>query len=250
MEEPMKIYSLKRITIPKLAVLVAGLATAFVVATVAPLPAQANPGRAANCAGCHSAGGSIAATPSTATPAANANYTVQLSPAPDGYWITGTGVSLAGGSASSVTVKAPAAAGTYTYTVYVRNGNAAQTTYRITVAPVTPPTTIPPTTPPTTIPPTTPPATSTATINRLSPNDGELGDRVTITGRGFGKAGVVKFSSISATVSSWSDTRIVVRVPRGNRSSRVLVTVTPANGTASNAVTFRIDSHDDDGDDD
>jgi hypothetical protein len=38
-----------------------------------------------------------------------------------------------------------------------------------------------------------------------------------------------------------------VRVPREGSSSRVLVTVTPANGTASNGLSFRYDSdeHDD-----
>ncbi len=331
----MKIHSLKRITIPKVAVLVTGMVIAFAVAAIAPNPAQANPGRAANCAGCHSAGGSVAATPSTATPAANANYTVQLSPAPDGYWITGSGVSLAGGAASSVTVKAPAAAGTYVYTVYVRNGNAAQTTYTITVPSVTPPTTTtPPTTPPVTTtapagapaasftatfpagvapvvvgltgsatnnptswawnfgngttssaqnpwvsyatagtytvtltasnasgasapvtktitvtatapPTTTPPATSAAVIQSLSSSDGERGDRITIRGSGFGQAGVVKFGTVTASVSSWSTTRISVTVPRQGSSDAVPVTVTPTNGTASNALTFEYGESDD-----
>jgi hypothetical protein len=277
----MKIYSLKRIAVPKLAVLVTGLATALAVGAIAPTPAQAKPGYAQDCSGCHSKSGSITATPSTATPALGATYTVKLSTGVDGYWITGNGASVAGSSATSVSMKAPAAAGTYTYTVYVRNGGAASTTYKITVGQVTPPpttvppttvppttvppTTVPPTTvpattvpattvpattvPPTTVPPTTVPATTvppTARISRLSPNDGESRDRVTITGSGLGRAGVVKFGTVTATVSSWSTTRITVRVPREGRSSRVSVTVTPANGTASNARTFRYDNHDND----
>ena len=72
-------------------------------------------------------------------------------------------------------------------------------------------------------------------------------DRITISGTGLGQAGVVKFGTVTASVSSWSTTRISVRVPRQGSSSRVSVTVTPANGTASNALSFRYnsDSHDD-----
>jgi hypothetical protein len=261
----MKIYSLKRISIPKLAVLATGLATALVVGTIAPMSAQARVGYAQNCTGCHGSGASMTATPSTATPAANANYTVALSPAPDGYWVTGNGASVTG-SNSSVAMRAPATAGAYTYTVHFRNGNGGTTTFRITVPQVAPPTTIPPTTvppttvppttvPPTTTPPTTPPtAPSTARITRLSDSSADARDRITISGTGLGRAGVVKFGSVTASVSSWSTTRITVRVPREGDSSQVSVTVTPRNGTASNALTFRYNSDDgddgDDGDDD
>jgi PKD repeat protein len=363
----MKIYSVKKRNMPKLAVLGTGLVIAAMAITMTSTTASAHVGYAQDCTGCHGSSGSIAATPSTATPAAGANYTVQLSPAPRGYWITGTGVSLTG-SASSVTVKAPAAAGVYTYDVYVRASSGAKTTYKITVGPVTPPpttppvvvrpvasftaapatgtapltvaltdtstgtptswawnfgngttstvrnpsvtynaagtytvthtatnaggtstaatrvitvaavppippttippttppttippttppttippttppTTIPPTTPPTTIPPTTPPVPSSALISRLSDSSANSGDRITIYGSGFGQAGVVKFGTVTASVSSWSTTRISVRVPREGRSSRVSVTVTPRNGTASNALSFRYDSDSDD----
>jgi hypothetical protein len=79
----------------------------------------------------------------------------------------------------------------------------------------------------------------------LSPNNGQSGDRITISGSGFGQAGVVKFGTVTATVSSWSTTGISVTVPRQGSSSRVSVTVTPANGTASNARTFNYGGSDD-----
>jgi IPT/TIG domain len=270
----LKIYSLKKQNIPKLAVLATGLAVAAIVATVQAIPAEAHVGYTQNCDGCHSAGGSVTATPSVATPASGATYTVALrytggSGSNNGFWISGNGVNVTGGSSTSASMKAPAAAGTYTYTVWVRAGVVASTTYKITVAPVAPPTTTTPpvttttppvttttppvttTTPPvtTTTPPvttTTPPVPSTATITRLSSSHAQAGDRLTISGTGFARSGVVKFGTVSATVSSWTSTRISVRVPTVRSSSRVLVTVTPAGGTASNAVSFRIDSHGED----
>ena len=248
----MKIFSLKRMTIPKVAVLGTALVAGLVMAAIAPNVAQAKPGYTQDCTGCHSSGLVITATPSTATPASGATYTVRFNAAVDGYWISGTGVSLAGGSASSVSVKAPSAAGIYTYNVYVRNGNGGKTTYKITVPSTTTPTTPPVTTPPPTgtptIPPvTTPPATSTAVLSRLSDSSARSGDRITVYGSGLGQAGVVKFGTATAYVSSWSSTRITVRVPREGSYSRVLVTVTPANGTASNGLSFQYDSdeHDD-----
>jgi len=252
----MKIYSLKKQSVPKLAVLGTGLLVAAVAVTMQAIPAQAHVGYTQDCSGCHGSGASMTATPSTATPAASATYTVALSPAPDGYWITGNGASVTG-SNSSVSMKAPAAAGAYTYTVNFRNGNGGKTTYKITVGATTPPTTRPPVTPPVTTPPVTPPVTtppvttppvpSSAIITRLSNSSAQSGDRITISGTGLGQAGVVKFGSVTASVSSWSTTRISVRVPRAGSSSRVSVTVTPANGTASNALSFRYnsDSHDD-----
>ena len=423
----MKIFSLKRMTIPKVAVLVTGITAALLVATVGAVPAQAKPGYTQDCTGCHGSGFSFTATPSTATPASGATYTVKFSSSVDGYWITGSGVSAAGGSASSVSVKAPAAAGAYTYNVYARNGNGGKTTYNITVGSVAPPTTPPTsttpppagaaptasftatsrtgvapvvvgltgsatnnptswawdfgngkissaqnpwvsyatpgvytikltarnaagtsapvsqsinvtltappagspsanftasattgvapltvnltntstgsptsyewdfgngntstaqnpwvtyaavgtytvtltatnaigsstvtetitvtatgTTPPTTPAPpatTVPPATSAAVISSLSPNNGGSGDRITISGTGFGQAGVVKFGTVTASVSSWSTTRISVTVPREGSNSQVSVTVIPANGTASNGRTFDYGSSDDD----
>ncbi len=66
---------------------------------------------------------------------------------------------------------------------------------------------------------TVPPSPSPASINRLSTYEGHVGDRVTITGKGFGTPGVVKFGSATAKALSWSTTRIVVVVPPTNRVS-------------------------------
>ena len=118
----MKIYSVKKRNVPKVAVLGTGLLVAAVAVTMQAIPAQAHVGYTQVCSGCHGSGASMTATPSTATPAASATYTVALSPAPDGYWITGNGASVTG-SNSSVSMKAPAAAGVYTYTVNFRNGS-------------------------------------------------------------------------------------------------------------------------------
>jgi hypothetical protein len=66
---------------------------------------------------------------------------------------------------------------------------------------------------------------------------------VTITGTGFGKAGVVKFGSVVAKVSSYSATKIVVTVPKGGRSDEVKVTVTPVGGKVSKGVEFEYENN-------
>jgi len=141
----LKIYSLKRRTIPKIAVLATGLTAAVLVATINPAPAQAHVGYTESCDSCHDAGGSVTATPSSATVAPGASYTVALAfvggTTPDGFWISGNGVNVTGASSTSATMTAPATAGPYTYTVWVRSGVVASTTYSITVGVVVPPTT-------------------------------------------------------------------------------------------------------------
>ena len=154
MEDPLRIVSLRRKTIPKVAVLAAGLTAAVVAVTMTTAPAQASPGYASTCSSCHTAGGSVAATPSSATLAPGAAYTVALAftggSSPVGYWVSGNGASVTASDAGPVSMTAPAAAGSYTYTVWMRSGVVASTTYTITVAPVA-------TTPPVTA--TTPPVT-------------------------------------------------------------------------------------------
>ena len=237
----MKIYSVKRTTIPKLAVLATGLTAAILVATINPMPAQAFPSKAQDCANCHAVGGSTTAAPSTLTPAAGASYTVAITLAANpaggntGYAIVPVAPAVEktnGGNngsqlAFTATMVAPAAAGTYTYNVYTNegvtapSGFASGTSYSITVAPVVtippttiPPTTIPPTTiPPTTIPPTTIPPVSTTSISSLSPDHGRAGTWVTIRGTNFGTPGVVKFGEGTARVLYWSSSSIVVTVP-------------------------------------
>src|SRR5471032_751509 len=102
---PLKIYSLKRNAIPKIAVLVTGLTAAVLVATINPTPAQAHVGYTEACDSCHDAGGSVTATPSSATVAPGATYTVALAftggGSPSGYWISGNGVNATGSSSTS-----------------------------------------------------------------------------------------------------------------------------------------------------
>ena len=124
--------------IPKVAVLAAGLTAAVVAVTMTTAPAQASPGYASACTDCHTAGGSVAATPSSATLAPGAAYTVALAfnggSSPVGYWISGNGASVTASNAGPASMTAPAAAGSYTYTVWMRSGVVASTTYTITVA--------------------------------------------------------------------------------------------------------------------
>lgn len=72
-------------------------------------------------------------------------------------------------------------------------------------------------------------------IGNVNPKMSKPGNTVTITGRGFGSAaGSVKFGTVNAAIESWSDSMIKVTVPSGI-SGEVAVTVTRANGTASEA---------------
>ena len=185
----MKIYSLKRNAIPKLAVLATGLTAAILVATINPVPAQAFPNKQAECTTCHgpgTVGGTTTATPSTLTPAAGAAYTVAItisanaSAGDTGYWIansdaagvTGTTTGVYGGYSGSgalsyaAPMTAPAASGTYFYKVWAVNGptDASASTnfaiYSITVGAVV-------TTPPVTT--TTPPVTTLSLIHISEP---------------------------------------------------------------------------------
>jgi hypothetical protein len=164
-------------SIPKIAVLATGLAAAILVGTNNAQPAQASPSEAANCVPCHAAGGSLVATPSLATVAPGASYTVALAftggTGAAGSWITGNGASVTG-SGTSATMTAPAVAGSYTYTAWVRQGVAASSTYTITVAGTgTPPApTDPASTPPApTDPASTPPAATDPASTPPAPTD-------------------------------------------------------------------------------
>ena len=247
----MKIYSLKRSAIPKIAVLVTGLTAAILAATVSPQAAQAYP-RAASCTGCHAGATTttVTATPSAATQLAGASYTVAITLTANpnggntGYGIVPVAPAVEktfGGNTGSelaftATMIAPAAAGTYSYTVWTNQGPTDGTgqvgskVYSITVAPVV-------TIPPTTIPPTT----SAAVITGLSPRHGAVGTVVTLTGTGFGELGSVQFGTVVTTATSWTDTQIVFEVPAGTTCRVAHVSVIPGSDTASNAVSFRFD---------
>jgi predicted CXXCH cytochrome family protein len=188
----MKLYSLHKLSVPKLslpkiAVLVTGLAAAILVATMSPEAAHATP-RASSCAGCHAGAtaSTTTAAPSTATPVAGATYTVAISLTANpsggntGYGIVpvtaGTGSAFGGNTGSQLTftatMTAPAASGTYSYTVWTNQGptsagEVGSATYTITVAggSTAPPVTIPPvTTPPVTPPPVTAPPVTTPPV--------------------------------------------------------------------------------------
>jgi hypothetical protein len=64
-----------------------------------------------------------------------------------------------------------------------------------------------------------------------TPNSGNTGDNVTITGTGFGTtqgSNTVKFNGATATVTSWSNTSIQTTVPAAATSGPVVVTVSNA----------------------
>jgi len=72
-------------------------------------------------------------------------------------------------------------------------------------------------------------------IAGVSPGSGTIGTVVTITGTNFGAtrgASTVKFGSITATPTSWSNTQIVVPVPSGTPTGQQNITVT-VNGLSA-----------------
>jgi len=78
------------------------------------------------------------------------------------------------------------------------------------------------------------------TITALTPPGAQRGAWTTLTGSGFGTSqgtGQVKFNSIVASVTSWSDTSITAQVPSTATNGPVTVTV---DGVASNGVQFTV----------
>lgn len=79
-------------------------------------------------------------------------------------------------------------------------------------------------------------------ITALSPAAGPVSTLVTISGTNFGPTpagNTVTFNSVSAAISSWSDTSIVAQVPIGVQAGNVSVVVT-ANGVSSNSAAFTV----------
>ena len=132
----MNIVGLKRMSVPKIAMLAAGLTAATMVGAVSLTPNASATPRAKDCSACHAAGGSTPARASTSTPAPGASYTVAVALAANpngglsGYGIapvtTGSGSTFGGGSTSALsytaTMTAPSTPGTYTYNVYTNQG--------------------------------------------------------------------------------------------------------------------------------
>ncbi len=77
-------------------------------------------------------------------------------------------------------------------------------------------------------------------ISNLSPISGAAGESITITGTNFGAGqgtSTVTFNTTAASVTSWSATSIVVKVPAAATTGNVVVTV---SGVASNGVAFTV----------
>ncbi len=80
----------------------------------------------------------------------------------------------------------------------------------------------------------------TLLVSAVLPTSGLAGSTVTITGAGFGKAGVVSIGGTPATTSTWTYKSIKATVPASLTAGAQPVTVTPTGGTTSNAVTFTV----------
>ena len=225
---------------------IAAILAAVVFAAVVAKPAESYPLRATTCTSCHPAapaGISVSATPSTATPAVGATYTVTVnlvdltSSGDTGYWITNAAgtpsASVYGGDIGTnqttytQTMTAPATPGTYTYTVWCERGSkssgqAKSTTYSVTVP--------------------APPA-ATAAITSLSPNHGLTGSSVVIAGTNLGSGGTVSFGGTPAATGPWSATSVTATVPVGISPGAVSVTVTPTGAAAaSNVLSYTVDA--------
>ena len=239
--------SLARKSIPKVAVLAAGLTVVALAATAHPSDAQAFPNRNRDCSACHDAGGTTTAQASTATPAAGATYTVAVTLTANprggtsGYAIVpvtaGSGTTNAGGSSAALrytaTMKAPTTPGKYTYKVFTNqggtgsDGRASGTQYTITVA--------------------APPAavTTTTTALKMAPSGGTAvapaSRTLTATVTGAGAAGTVAFfngatSLGTRTLTAGSASLALSTIGVGRYSYHAVFTPTsPARFTASSS---------------
>ena len=82
-------------------------------------------------------------------------------------------------------------------------------------------------------------AENAPTITSVSPGNGVVGTSVAISGNGFGaSAGTVTFNGVSAIISNWSDSAIIVIVPAGATSGPVVAT--RSSGLQSNGFSFGI----------
>ncbi|MCS6287074.1 MAG: IPT/TIG domain-containing protein [Nitrospira sp.] len=74
-------------------------------------------------------------------------------------------------------------------------------------------------------------------IEKVSPDEGKAGDKVTITGTNFGNSDCLRSVSFgpghAATFKIESDSKISTTVPSGGRKGLAMLTVTTASGEAS-----------------
>jgi hypothetical protein len=212
------------------------------LAAVVAAPAGATPSKNSTCTSCHSgaASGAVTATPSNASPAPGATYTVNLSigltsSGDSGYHVAQTDaagtattwMSVSGGPGAQTTwtpsMTAPATPGTYYYKVWTAkgySGTAKAATYSITV----------------------PAPAATAAITTLTPNHARTGVSVVIAGSNLGASGTVRFGATTATTTAWSATSVTATVPASLATGATTVTVMPSGGSASNALAFTVDA--------
>jgi len=243
LEEPLRSLSLKK-TLPKLAVLVAGLTVATMAATGHSAPAQAVPSFGATCTQCHlGAAGSVTAVPSNPTPAPGAAYTVAINvvgvAGNYGYSLTLNGSTtpiLTGapqsGAAFSAAMTAPATAGTYVYTVHADRGappgSPSTVNYTITVAAA----------------PTAVTTTTALAVTPASPVVAPASPTLTATVTGTGAAGAVQFLDgatllgTPVTVAGGSATKALTGVVAGTHSytARFIPTSAAAFTTSTSAA--------------
>jgi hypothetical protein len=75
-------------------------------------------------------------------------------------------------------------------------------------------------------------------ISAVTPNSGNTGETVTVTGTGFGTpqgSNTVKFNGTTATVTSWTSTSITTTVPAATTSGPVVITI---GGAVSDGIYF------------
>jgi hypothetical protein len=74
-------------------------------------------------------------------------------------------------------------------------------------------------------------------IDKVSPDEGKAGDKVTITGTNFGNSDCLRSVSFgpghAATFKIENDTKITATVPSGGRKGLAMLTVTTASGEVS-----------------
>jgi hypothetical protein len=81
---------------------------------------------------------------------------------------------------------------------------------------------------------------TTPSITNLSPNSGQIGTLVTISGTNFGSTqgtSTVSFNGVNAAPTTWTSTSIVTPVPAGANTGNVLVTV---GGVSSDGASFTV----------
>ncbi|MHC9543206.1 MAG: beta strand repeat-containing protein [Vulcanimicrobiota bacterium] len=79
-------------------------------------------------------------------------------------------------------------------------------------------------------------------LTAVSPESGEVGTAVTLTGTNLGTSGTISFGSTSATATSWSATTIVTTVPTGLASGTYNITVIPDGSTVAATISFTVTS--------